>query len=345
MMHPPFVVFGLPRSRTFWMAQWLAAAAQAPVGHDLAIEADTVDGWLESVFRRVRGTCETGAVEVWPILRRAIPDCRIVTVQRDIMDVARSLEAVGLPPAWEDMERRARAMADLSEQPGVLSVPFAELACPRTCAMLQEHCLGLPFDWPVWASMSQDNLQCDMPTRIARLAERRPQIMALRAELAERLATHTPFLTVGEERWSSVADKCQALGVTHHAEASAGIEGEFRLNREALAQMEAAGLWRVIIARVDGEIAGYCCWTHEVNLEAAAKPTMAHGPFYVAPQFKQHRLGMRLLAVSRKTFEAAGYKVLRLHHTMYGRGARAGRLYEAMGAVEYQREYVWEIGT
>lgn len=344
-MTPPFVIFGLPRSRTFWLAVWLSEVVQIPVMHDLAIDTDTIDDWLELVFRHARGTCETGAVEVWPILRRAIPECRIAVIQRPLDEVVKSLSRAGFKPNMDDLHRRAAALSDLAEQPGVLAVQFDDLCNPRACAALQEHCLGVPFAWPVWAEMDGQNLQCDAAARMARLIERRPQIMALRAELIERLANHVPFVTVGEERWSSVADTCQALGAVHHVEASAGLEGPFRLNRAALAEMERIGVWRIFIARVDGEIAGYCCWTHETNLEADAVPTMAHGPFYVAPQFKRHRLGARLLAESRRVFEVCGYKVLKLHHTMHGRGARAGRLYESMGAVEFQREYIWKLGA
>ena len=42
---------------------------------------------------------------------------------------------------------------------------------------------------------------------------------------------------------------------------------------------------------------------------------------------------------------AEGYKVLMLHHTTRGRGARAGALYAALGAAEYQRLYIWRIGA
>jgi GNAT superfamily N-acetyltransferase len=344
MPPPPFVVFGLPRSRTAWLAAWLGLVSGAPVAHDAAIESDTIDGWLETVFRRVRGTCETGAVEAWPILRRAIPECRIVTVQRDVEAVARSLTDAGAVPPMDDLYRRAEALGVLALQPGVLSVTFADLADPRVCALVQEHCLGVPFNWQAWCEMAPRNVQLDMPARLARLAERTPAILTIRAELIERLANPAPFVSVGPERWTDVADACEALGSAHHAEASAGIEGPYRLNRVAMRQLADAGTLAAFIARVDGALAGYCLWQHENNIEAAAQPTMAQGPFYVDPAYKRHRLGYRLLTASRDAFAAAGYKVLRLHHTMHGRGARAGALYVSLGAAEYQREYVWKIG-
>lgn len=344
-MPPPFVIFALPRSRTAWLSQWLHHASGGdPVGHDTAIEANSIDGWLETIYRHVRGTCETGAVEAWPILRQAIPDCRIVTVHRDLADVVRSLEAFGAIPPWRDLERRHAALRDLAEKPGVLSVAFADLVDPRVCATLEEHCLSMPFNWPVWHDMACRNVQLDLPARMARLAERRPVIDALKAELAERLANPRPFVSVGEERWDDVAADVERLGASHYQEATEGAEGPFKLDRATLSRMASAGLYRVIVARIDGVMVGYCCWTHEINCEAVAEPTMDHGPFYVVPGAASFCLGTRLLETARATFGPDGYKVLRLHHTVHGRGARAGKLYERLGAVEYQREYIWRIG-
>ena len=342
---PPFVVFAMPRSRTAWLSHWLSGVAQVPVGHDLAIDADSIDQWLGYVARDFRGTCETGAVEVWPILRRSIPACRIITIHRPLEAVCASLAAAGYDPPLDDLTRRCVALESLSGQPGVLSLPFDALADPRACAVLQEYALGVPFDWPAWREAASLNVQINREQRLARLAERRPQIERLRAELIERLAEHRLFVSVGEERWTDVADDCERMGAVHHDEAKAGAEGAFKLNREAMLQLAEAGIWRVFTARVDGVLAGYCCWTHETNLEADAPKTMNHGPFYVSPEHARHKLGVRLLHVARDALVAEGYRVLRLHHTMHGRGARAGRLYEALGAVEYQREYIWKVGA
>ena len=335
----------MPRSRTAWLAHWLGCASAAPVGHDIAIEARSIDDWLETICRRVRGTCETGAVEAWPILRRAIPDCRIVVIHRPLDQIAASLIEAGAVPPMIDLQRRYAALQELSQQSSVLTLEFSNLAEPRACAALQEHCLGMAFDWPCWRDLADCNVQVDMPARLGRLAERAEPIAALKAELIERLAEPRPFVTVGEERWADTADDIERLGATHYQEATEGAEGPFKLDRATLTKMADVGLWRVFVARIDGVFSGYCCWTHEFNLEAEAPPTMKHGPFYVVPEAKQHRLGLRLLRASREVLAANGYKVLRPHHTMFGRGARAGALYQALGAIEYQREYVWRIGA
>lgn len=340
-----FAVFSLPRSRSSWLKHWLSNAAGLPVGHDMAIESDSIDDFLEKLSFRVCGTCETGAVEAWPILRGALPNCRIVTVRRDLSEVIASLVAGGFDAPVDVLTRRAEQLDILSKQPGVLAVDYRELSDPRVCARLQEHCLGTPFNWPVWELADRINIQIDAPERRALLDARQGRIAELKQELAARLDCPRPFITVTEEPWAPVAMACEALGAVHHAEATESLDGSYRLDTQLIAQMDAAGIWRVFIARVDGEVVGYCCWTRETNHEADAPSTMLHGPFYVSPQFARFRLGQRLLEVSRDTFAASGVRVLKLHHTMYGRGARAGRLYERMGAVEFQREYMLQIGA
>lgn len=328
------------------MKHWLSnAAGGAPVGHDMAIEADSIDDFLEKLSFRVRGTCETGAVEAWPIVRRALPDCRIVTVHRDISEVIASLTNAGFDAPVDVLTRRAEQLDILSTQPGVLAVDYRELANPRVCARIQEHCLGTLFNWPVWELADRINIQIDVPKRQALLASRQESLASLKRELATRLDCPRPFVSVAEEPWRDVAAAFDALAAVHHVEATAGHEGPYRLDMQMVERMDAAGIWHIFIARVDGEVVGYCCWTRETNHEADAPSTMLHGPFYVAPQHARYRLGQRLLDVSRETFAAAGVQVLKLHHTMYGRGARAGRMYQRMGAVEFQREYMLQIGA
>ena len=345
MTPPPFVVFSMPRSRSAWLAHWLTRVSESLVGHDLAIAADSIDQWLEFVARRFRGTCETGAVEIWPILRRSVPSCRIITVHRPLADVCASLIAAGYVPPMDDLERRNAVLERLAAEDGVLSVPFDALADPRCCAAVQEHALSVPFDWRTWRAASEVNIQVNAERRLARLAERRPAIAHLKLELAERLGAHQPFVSIGEEPWADVADDVERMGAGQHVEATEELAGIYRLNLEVLTQLAGVGMWRVFVARVDGVFAGYCCWMKETNLEETAPPTMNHGPFYAPPCFARHRLGVKMLRVSRDVLAAEGYRILRLHHTMHGRGARAGTLYEQLGATEYQREYIWRIGA
>lgn len=338
----PFALFCLPRSRSAWLARWLSAAAQAPVGHDLAIEADSVDAYLECLYRRVRGVVETGAAEAAPLIRASIPSCRIAVVLRDVADVAASLSAF-VQPNLEELTARYEALAWLAGEPGVFACRYEELADPRVCARLQEHLLVQPFSWPAWRALEGVRHVIDFPARLALLDQRRAAIADLKAELADRLAEPRPWASVGEEAWQDVEAGVIELGKRHHAEATGGREGDYSPDVDPVMAAARAGVWRAIVARVDGVMGGYCLWAAMANYESAQPPTMTMGPFYVAPEYGSLRLGPRLLIASRRVFAAEGIETARLHHTTLGRGSKLGLLYATLGAVEHQREFLWTI--
>lgn len=147
-------------------------------------------------------------------------------------------------------------------------------------------------------------------------------------------------LIIREEQWPDVARECEALGALHHPEATAGREGTFALRHDMMAAMHNAGMLRTILARIDGALVGYCIWHTDVSVEVREANGMAMGPFFVHPTFPSFGLGQKMLAFSVQLFRAEGVDRLRLHHTVHGRGARAGVLYRRLGAVEYQREYL-----
>lgn len=183
---PPFIVLSLPRSRSFWLASFFRYAEKV-VTHDLAVECASVLEFQQKL-RLVDGTCETGAVLGWRLLRAEMPEARIVVVHRPWQAVAASLAAFGLAPPVEDLKARAVMLALVSAEPGVLSVNFDQLNDPMICQMLFEHCLELPFDWQWWGRLAPLNLQVDMPSRLARLHANYPRLEAFKAEVAARSA-------------------------------------------------------------------------------------------------------------------------------------------------------------
>ena len=61
------------------------------------------------------------------------------------------------------MVREARALDEISEQSGVLTVDFADLNRSDACAAVFEHCLPHRFDSQWWRSLKDRNLQSDVP--------------------------------------------------------------------------------------------------------------------------------------------------------------------------------------
>ena len=177
----------LPRSRSAWLAHFLRYGGKR-IGHDTLVECSSISEFTNAFASgMLDGSCETGAMLGWQLIRKDMPGARIVVVRRDLQAVGKSLQAAGLPPDWPELERRS-AMLDLcSRQEGVVSVEYEDLNSPIACQQLFEHCLELPFDWEHWARFSAVNIQVNMQQRVDRLYERHQALEALKADVRARL--------------------------------------------------------------------------------------------------------------------------------------------------------------
>ena len=335
---PRFLVCALPRSRTAWMAKFLCYQGRW-VTHDLAAYVDTVDQFLAAFSPEGGGTVETGAAIGWRLVADSWPDTRFVVVRRDPDEVRASLAKFGLSITDEDLTERMAAMDELAERSGTLVLDYADLDSPVACAKLFEHCLGVPFDWVWWQALAAENVQCDMPARIAHLASRHDKATALRTEVAERLADPRPFEWIGFQPWLAVADEVVALAEKHYAEAE-DMSRVFVPDVKLFAQMAEALMLFVVVARVNGRMVGYCIWTREIDTEAVGGLILVQGPWYAEPG---HPVGRRLFIWPFDRFRQVGVTQLRLHHTLRGRGAKLGGFFERLGAAEAKREYVLNL--
>lgn len=178
-----FMILGLPRSRTTWLAEWLGFEGRYAVGHDLAVECSSVQDFEDSLAA-VDGSVETGAVLGWRLIREWHPEIRLATVHRPLRDVLNSLERLGLGSAHgPDMEARMEMLRALAQQPGVVNVSFDELNDERTCALLWEHVLRTDFDFEWWKEMLSRNVQIDMPARLRRLRANASGLDRLKMEI------------------------------------------------------------------------------------------------------------------------------------------------------------------
>lgn len=183
----PFVVFSLPRSRSTWLSVFLSSP-DARCGHDIGPTLNRPEDFGARLRGDLIGTCETGAVFAWPLIRKMLPEARFAVVRRDPDHVTRSLERFGIWGQREEMWRRAAKLDELAAQPGVLSVGYDELGRPEPCAELYRHCLDreMPEGW--WAQLDPINIQVDMGRQLALLTTRHAQIAALKAMAREHMA-------------------------------------------------------------------------------------------------------------------------------------------------------------
>lgn len=188
-LSPPesqFIVFSLPRSRSAWMAHFLRYGGST-CGHDIATSCSSVAEFKEK-FYLLAGTCETGAVLGWRVLREEFPKAKFVVVKRDPMEVWSSLLSFGIEADLDDLVRKWVLLDVVSALPGTLTLDYDSLRHPEPCKQLFELCLDLPFDWLWWQTLSETNIQVNMGQRLQQLALNYPKIQHLKAEIAGRTA-------------------------------------------------------------------------------------------------------------------------------------------------------------
>jgi hypothetical protein len=161
-----FVVFSLPRSRSYWLSRFLSHDGWH-CGHDEIRHLRSLGDARAWLARPRTGTAETAAAPFWRILRRLAPDARVVVVRRDPAAVFASL--LRLPVEFDaavmvrQLRRFDAALDEITARwPGALSVSFEDLRHEATCAAVYEHCLGHAHDPAWWAALAGQNLQADV---------------------------------------------------------------------------------------------------------------------------------------------------------------------------------------
>lgn len=177
-----FIVFSLPRSRSKWLAEFLSYN-RLVCGHDLAAFARSIADFRQ-LLAGVDGSCETGAVAGWKLLRLEFPKARFVVVRRPIGEIVDSIRRQGYEPAPGVLETRGEMLDVLAKAPGVRAYDFADLADSGVCRDLFEFCLDLPFDPVWWRQLSQINIQIDFKERMEWLLGRQEETRNLLEEVA-----------------------------------------------------------------------------------------------------------------------------------------------------------------
>ena len=344
-MTEPFIVFSLPRSRSAWTARFLSYGERR-CRHDLATECASLGEFTDRLRGEYAGTVETGAVIGWRALRRHLPDARIAVIRRPIPEVYASLTRFGLGGSdlMNELIQRDGMLDELANVHGVQSFTFASFNSIESCRELFEYCLGEPFDWEWWEGLAGVNIQVDVPERLRFLEANRERIEAIKREAAEE--GRAPRIVIGPEPWDSVWPAIDTLFAEHFNE----VEGElaenrpYKLDEPLMRSMAVAGMLRIVTARIDGVLAGYCMWQVSPDVESAGMLIAQHGPWFVRKGYANLMLGPKLFDASIADLRAIGVKNAFPHHRLQGRGAKLGAFFRRRGAVETQRTYSLWLG-
>lgn len=344
MSHQPFVIHALPRSRTYWLSQFLAYDGRI-VGHDLGGKASSCQDFVDQ-WGAMAGTVETGSMFAHSLLKTAFPAARTVTIRRPWRDVAASLARFGINDIEDELIERDRHL-DAIEAAGAERVEYDDLADVRCCSALFENLLGVSFDFRHWRAWDAINCQVDMPAWLARLHERREQIEALKSEADHLIKSGSArFVRLGWENFADISEEVTQFACAAYMEVNpCGKPGHpYRLNVPLLVHMETSGNWRIMCARVNNRLAGYITWSFVPDAESEGVIIADQGAWFVADEFANLHLGRRMLERSIADLKQAGVHSVQLHHPVNGRGAKLGTMFRRMGAIENQHRYSLWIG-
>ena len=350
---PPFLVLGLPRSRTAWLSKFLSygpwICGHEEIRHLRSLE--DVTSWFMQPFI---GTAETMGVLWWRLVPELVPGCRIVTVRRPLEEVLESVTRLGIPPETGLSEKLRRLDAKLDQVearlPEVVSVRYQDLAHAETCKRVFEHCLLTPFDLAWWEYWNSIRVQADFRASLRYWYAHLSQLMKVAMEaryrmMAELVAQPDRIgdgLVIGEESFEPVYREGKQMFEDHCVASGEAPDAWTRENIPVLETMDRMGLLQVMTARANGKLFGYLVTMVGSLLADSADRSATHTLFYASPAWPG--AGLRLQRAALAALAAKGVEEVYMRSGL-GPGSRVEILYRRLGAQPEGRLFKIELAA
>jgi len=349
-MHPPFVIFSMPRSRSAWISRFLSWG-DWHCGHEELLHQRSLEDVQSWLGQPCTGTVETAASPFWRILRTLQPDVRVVVVRRPVDEVVASF--MRLPLGYQEatlrplMERTAAKLDQIERRwPGVLAVTFEDLATEAGCRRVWEHVLPYPHQPDWWAAVSLVNIQVDMRVLVRRFRAYQPQLEKLAQIAKHRIVSDMrpaerefDGLTFQTQPFSEFVRDAKALIINHCA--LVGRKAELDFNVPLLEALDQVGALQVMTARSNGRCFGYLVSIVEPSLDGPDIIQAHHTIFYTAPEVRG--LGVRLLMRANDALRERGVSQIWMRAGVVGSGPRMGAVYRRLGAQPWGELYRMEL--
>jgi len=138
----PFMVFGLPRSRTAWFSTALSMGSKL-CHHEIETTCDDLPEFVGRVANT--GNCSTLAWKVLPDLKHYFPSMRYAWLDADPERIAASSKALGHPMLTREMLSDFRAEAELLGALDQLVVDVEDLTFEKVGRVWSHLIVGSPF--------------------------------------------------------------------------------------------------------------------------------------------------------------------------------------------------------
>ena len=354
MTSTPFIVLGLPRSRTTWLSRFLSYGDWI-CGHDELRHVRSLDDVKAWFSQPNCGTVETDAARWWRLFDRFAPGAQIAIVRRPVDEVVESL--LNIPMVSFDRGEIANLMARADKKldqvaarvPGVIEVHYDDLRSEDACARIFEHCLPYPHDRAWWKHHAGKNIQTDFyaltrycqayapaMARVASIAKQ--QTLTAMQIKAPREVDGIDFVEVDFVTWLSEAEHLFDAHLILVGEAP----GDWRdKNLSLMSKLYDMGCMQIMTARSNGRMFGYLMTLISPSLTSENVTSGTNTTFYADPSMPG--LGVKLQRAALSAMKRRGVSEVFMEAGTRGDGPRIGSLFKRLGAAPHGEVYRLDI--
>lgn len=335
---------GLPRSRTYWLSQFLSYGDWSCY-HDEAIKMRSVQDLRTWFTQPNTGSSETSAALYWRFLLETCPELRVVVVRRSVQSAVDSWMQVSpesnyfvIKTLFHKIDRKLDQIE--KRMPNVLSVKYDDLAKESTCKEIFEFCLPYEHDSSHWEALDESNLQINVQAQLRYAKAYSEQITKLsnqvvqqeRASMARKKLDSKEGVTFQIEKFDSFQDwmaKTEILMQEHMTQTNQGVFDYQAKNKFMYERLNNAGVLRVVTARCNGRMVGYRVSILAGCLEDPNILQAEHTAVFADPAFPG--VGAKMAKAGDELLRQDGVNFVLARAGVRGSGPRLGALYRRQG--------------
>lgn len=263
-----FIVLALPRSRTYWLSNFLSYR-EWHCGHDQIQYMRGLEDVISWFSQPHTGSAETAALPFWRLILHYAPGIKVVTIRRPVEEVINSLvwSGVTVDEQVRAVIRKADQKLDQIEKriPGVLSVSYESLRDEMTCARIFEFCLSYRHDRQWWQTWDKQVVSGDIVAQRRYCEAHAPQLrklsrLARQRSLALMMPKGNPpegFTFQEEHDFDAWYQDGIPLFREHEALVGEDPDQHAKKNLPLMRQLFMGGKLQILTARSNGRMFGY----------------------------------------------------------------------------------------
>lgn len=344
-MPTPFLVLGLPRSRTAWLSKFLTYDGWI-CGHEELQHMRSLKDIKTWFNQPLIGTVETAAAPWWRLIDVLIPGVKVLVIRRPVNEVVASLMAV-CPGMFNEinltrnMKYLDRKLNQLTRRlKNVMSIDFKDLDKENTCAKVFKFCLDLPFDKEHYTKLKDQNIQINLPAMLRYSSAYRESLIKLGNQATNKILTQLALkrhkiippagVVIQREPFNVFLRDGQELFKQHCTEVGELPDQWQQKNIPLMGMLDEQGLLQVMVARSNGRVFGYLMTMITPSLVDKGLTSATHSTFYADPSFPG--LGLKLQRAANTSLKLGGVDEVFMQTGTRGAGDRLDVLYERLGA-------------